>query len=235
MPGAASTSAAPSGIAYESAAAAGFNGSDSFTYRINDGTLASAPATVTLRVGRAHLVMAPLVIGRPGVPDLVGTFELTPEGSSFSSSQQVLVTVTVTNTGTGPTASGFWVDLYVNPAQVPSAANLRWEMNCGIDPCRGIAWYVDRVLAPGESVVLRSLRGSYVDESTLWDGRLPAGARSMYIFVDSWNPTVATGAVPELDERNNLFGRTDVRVTGLAPATLQSTTLLPAERPRVPR
>jgi hypothetical protein len=217
------------------APAAGFNGSDSFTYRINDGTLASAPATVTLRVGRAHVVMAPLVIGRPGVPDLVGTFELTPEGSSFSSSQQVLVTVTVTNTGTGPTASGFWVDLYVNPAQVPSAANLRWEMNCGIDPCRGIAWYVDRVLAPGESVVLRSLRGSYVDESTLWDGRLPAGARSMYIFVDSWNPTVATGAVPELDERNNLVGRTDVRVTGLAPATLQSTRLLPAERPRVPR
>jgi hypothetical protein len=224
-----------SGGAFTYTPVAGFNGSDSFTYRISDGMLTSAPATVTLRVGRAYVVMGPLMIGRPGVPDLVGTFELTPDGTSWSSTQQVLVTVTVTNTGTGPTSTGFWVDLYVNPAQLPSAANVRWEMNCGIEPCRGIAWYVDRVLAPGESVVLRSLRGSYVDESTLWDGRLPAGARSIYIYVDSWNPTVATGAMLELDENNNLFGRTDVTVTGLAPATAQSSTPLPAERPRIPR
>lgn len=193
---------------------AGYQGVDSFSYRVSDGALDSEPATVTLRVGLSYVVNAALVFGKPGAPDLVGSYTLTPAGASFSSEQQVLVTVTVTNTGTAATLAGFWVDMYVNPARVPSAANTRWDAVCGIDPCRGVAWYVGRTLEPGESVTLQSLKGLYVDDASFWDGRFPAGTRSLYIYVDSWNPTVAHGAVQESNEGNNLFGRTDVRVAG---------------------
>jgi VCBS repeat-containing protein len=196
----------------------GFSGVDSFSYRVTDGTDFSEPATVTIRVGLAYTIGFPLVSGNPGRPDLVATFRLLPDLPSYSFEQQVLVTVTVTNTGTAPTGAGFWVDMYVNPASPPSGPNVRWDQICGIDPCRGIAWYVARSLSPGESVTLTSLKGNYVDEASRWDGRLPGGARSLYVFVDSWNPTVAYGAVQERDETNNRFGRTDFTVSGVASA-----------------
>ncbi|MEN9934006.1 MAG: hypothetical protein RLZZ387_585, partial [Chloroflexota bacterium] len=211
----------------------GFNGPDSFTYRVTDAIVTSPPITATVRVGHSYAVMAPMVRGKPSAPDLVASLALTPDTNSFAAGQQVLATVTITNTGTGATESGFWVDLYVHPSRMP-ATNLRWDRICGIDPCRGIAWYVSRSLAPGQSITLHSLRGSYVEEATVWDGRLPAGTRSLYVYVDSWNPSVDTGAIRELDEANNLFGRTNMTVAGVAVAPKQGAVELPA-RPLAPQ
>ncbi|HWQ15232.1 MAG TPA: SdrD B-like domain-containing protein [Roseiflexaceae bacterium] len=205
------------------------------------GTLAAGQAVTAVDAGyrRVLTVFLPMVRGNPGRPDLVGSFTLTQNGAPYTGGPDVLVTVTVTNTGTGPTEAGFWVDLYINPYAVPSGPNLRWDRTCTLDQCRGIAWYVGRSLRPGESVTLTSTPGSYEESATIWNGRLPGGTRSIYIFVDSWNPPVPYGALDELNEGNNLAGRTDLQVgvaeAGSAPAEREvlSVVDLP-ERPRVP-
>ncbi len=146
-------------------------------------------------------------------PDLVGSFALDPNKTHFTAGEAVTITVVVTNQGSAATSSGFWVDFSINPAVTPGV-NQPWYDNCGMSPCRGIAWYVNVSLAPGESITLTSSPGSYSAGHTVWPGSFAAGTADLYLFVDSWNPTSPTAAVPESDETNNLTQRHGLVVGG---------------------
>src|SRR5690606_38198667 len=136
-------------------------------------------------------------------PDLVGSFSLSPNKTGFAPGEPVTITVVITNQGTAATTSGFWVDLSLNPAVTPTA-NLPWYDNCGMSPCRGIAWYVSVSLAAGQSITLTSQPGSYAPGHTVWNGSFPAGVDTAFPYVDSWNPGSAYASVDESNEDNNL-------------------------------
>ncbi len=179
----------------------GYLGPDTFSYTISDGNGGTATATVFLTVGDFKIYL-PLLFGPPPVPDLAGSFTL--DRSTLEPEKPVKITVTVTNRGEAP-ASQFWVDFYINPSQPPSGPNQRWDSVCGLKPCYGIAWYVDQTLAPGQSITLTSTADSYAASYTRWPGAFAPGTRDLYLYVDSWNPGVAHGAVLEKDETNNHF------------------------------
>ena len=106
-------------------------------------------------------VYLPLVIKMgesPSAPDLVGSFSLTPNQTSFNAGAAVLITAVVANQGTAR-ADGFWVDFYINPSATPGV-NVPWSSACSLSPCYGLAWYVSG-LDPGQSVTLTSAPGSY--------------------------------------------------------------------------
>lgn len=208
----------------------GFAGSDSFSYRASDGSAQTEPVVVMIDVGGRRYL--PLTYGSPARPDLVATLALSPDTSVFSDETRVQLSVTVRNQGTAATAAGFWVDLYLSPNQAP-ATNLRWDAACGLRPCYGIAWYVDRALAPGEQIVLTSDASSFRAQNTRWRGNFAAGTTDIYVLVDSWNPGVATGAIDEISEANNLVRRSGITVSG---ARQSQTTTLDAEMlaPREP-
>jgi len=174
-----------------------------------------------------NLLYLPLVLKGP-LPDLVGSFSLTPNNPDAA--EPVLITAVITNVGTAA-ADAFWVDFYINPSQVPSV-NLAWYDVCGMTPCYGLAWYVSGGLAPGQSVTLTSTPDSYAVDYSIWPGSFASGTSDLYLYADSWNPTVSSGAVLESDETNNLAER-QIRVTGpggevTAPVDLPST---PRNRP----
>jgi hypothetical protein len=137
----------------------------------------------------------------PGYADLVARFSLST--SVLQDHAPVLVTVTITNQGNAP-ADPFWVDFYINPTLPPIAANQPWDKSCDGRRCeQGIAWYVEKVLAPGESITLTSTPGSYYGKNTVWDGSFNTGLLNLYVYADSWNPGVPTGAAYESNETNN--------------------------------
>jgi hypothetical protein len=167
------------------------------------------------------LIYLPLVI-KPGTPDLVGSFNLTPNKTSFNAGEPVQITAVITNVGTAP-AGAFWTDFYINPSRVPEV-NLRWNDICGMTPCYGIAWYVSGGLAPGASVTLVSSCSDpavypqppcYGALYSIWPGSFASGTSDLYLYVDMWNPTVPTGGVAESDEDNNMAELHGLRVTGL--------------------
>jgi len=145
------------------------------------------------------------------MPDLIGSFSLSPVPTGAG--QAVLITAVITNQGSASTGL-FWVDFYINPSTSPTEANQPWDDVCGMTPCYGIAWYISTSLAPGQSLTLVSLSGGpcstsggtlghYCDANTVWPGSFASGTQHLYLFVDSWNPGVSTGAVAEGSENNN--------------------------------
>jgi uncharacterized repeat protein (TIGR01451 family) len=194
-----------------------FVGADSFTYTVRDSSGATTTATVNVDVRDAYMLHMPMVMASPGAPlsqpDLVGSFAITPNKTSFSTTEAVQITATVKNEGTAP-ASAFWVDLYINPSAAPTAANQAWNTMCGLNPCYGIAWFVPNGLAPGQSITLTSSASSYAVGSTRWNGSFASGTSDIYLYVDSWNPDVATGAVAESSETNNRAELHGLTVTG---------------------
>jgi hypothetical protein len=144
-------------------------------------------------------IYLPLLTNAPK-PDLVGSISLTPD--SLAPNSPVLISVTITNNGTAA-ASQFWVDFYINPSAPPTDTNQRWDRLCGLTPCYGIAWYVSQMIEPGQSITLTSTPDSYFAANTRWRGQFAQGTSDLYLYVDSWNPTVATGAVDEINETNN--------------------------------
>jgi hypothetical protein len=141
-------------------------------------------------------------IARAAAPDLMGTFTLSPNKLNFSPGELVTITVTITNQGTA-TAGGFWADFFINPSTPPTHANVIWNEVCGLTPCYGIAWSVPAGLAPGQSITLTSTPGSYGEGYTIWPGSFALGTTDLYLYVDSYNPGQADGAVVEGDETNN--------------------------------
>jgi hypothetical protein len=146
-------------------------------------------------------------------PDLVAS--LNASATQVEVGQPVGVSVTITNQGNAA-ASEFWVDLYINPSSPPSATNQPWNTRCQLDPCYGIAWYVTQSVAPGESIILTSTAGSYYAANTIWNGTFAPGTTDLYAYVDSWNPTVAEGAVTESNEANNRAELHGLTVAGTA-------------------
>jgi hypothetical protein len=189
---------------------AGYQGPDSFTYTISDGRGGTATATVTVTVERARILL-PYIHDRPVEPDLVVDFRLVP--ASPRAFVPARVEVTVTNRGRGP-ASNFWVDFYVNPREAPTV-NQPWNELCRDRNCRGIAWFYEGTLRPGESVTFTSTPQSadnpngYQPRYTLWDGFFENGSYSLYAYVDSWNRDSSgvardpRGAIAEENEDNN--------------------------------
>ena len=60
-----------------------------------------------------------------------------------------------------------------------------------------------------------SVPSSYDPEQTVWPGSFAAGTRDLYLYVDSWNPGAAVGAVLESDEDNNRSSLRNLSVTGV--------------------
>jgi hypothetical protein len=173
----------------------------------------------------AHLYL-PILFGlgaeepAQGTADLVGSISISPDMRSFTAGEPVTIIVTITNQGTAPTEP-FWADLYINPASMPTV-NHRWDDVCGLLPCHGLAWAVREPLAPGETITLTSAPGAYDPPQTVWPGWFAAGTTDLSLLVDSWNPGVATGAVPEgSGEGNNTAHLGGLTVTGENPPTPQ--------------
>jgi hypothetical protein len=185
----------------------------------------AAAVTVTntntgVSVYRTYL---PFIIKEPAqvqLPDLVvSELSIIPAQAAYTTSDDVTIKVTVTNTGQTPTASGFWVDLYINPNPVPTHANLPlpWydttpQPICST--CFGISWSVEQALAPGESIELFSTSASYEEAFTYWLGWLPAGTHNLYAYADTFNVDNLPGVIDEIDENNNRAEILGVQVTG---------------------
>jgi hypothetical protein len=159
-------------------------------------------------------------------PDLVGSISLNPNKRVFVAGEPAQISVIVTNTGNGD-AGPFWVDLFINPSAPPTASNIIWNERCALEPCFGITWSVPG-LAVGESITLTS--NNFPPGYSIWPGWFAAGMTDLYLYVDSWNPGVASGAVAESSESNNAAHLGGLTVTGKNPpfASAQSTTRLPA-------
>jgi hypothetical protein len=181
------------------------------------GTLSAGQSITTLDAGyrTQTRVFLPLIMAPATPPDLVvEAFTVTPAKSSYAAGEPVLITVKVKNVGGSPTTIGFWVDLYINPSTPPTTPNVRWNDVCGISPCYGIAWYVNQSLAPGQSITLTSAPGQFAGPQSIWPGSFASGTNALYVYVDSYNPPVPTGAVVEGNETNNRAEITGFVVAG---------------------
>ena len=89
------------------------------------------------------------VFSKQSPADLTGSLRLSPSKLAFAAGEPVTIDVTITNNGSAH-AAPFWVDLYINPSQPPTAANRTWNMVCGMTPCFGITWAVPGGLDPGD-------------------------------------------------------------------------------------
>ncbi|MDM8530892.1 Calx-beta domain-containing protein [Anaerolineales bacterium HSG25] len=168
---------------------------------------------------RSNPVSTPTATSVPvsNAPDLSGSFSLTPNQSSFTTADEVLITVVVTNQGTAR-ADSFWVDLFINPSSEPAEGNAIWNELCTLTPCYGLAWHVTGGLNPGESVTLTSTAGNFSADHTIWSGQFAAGTSDLYLYVDTWSPERGSaGLVSESDETNNRAELHGLSVTGSSP------------------
>ncbi|NOK63541.1 MAG: hypothetical protein GFH27_549371n40 [Chloroflexi bacterium AL-W] len=215
-------------------------GDDSFTYTILDSNGLTATATVSVTVKEFDIYLPLIVrVGEPELPDLTGSFELSSQ--TTTADEPVTITVTITNSGTA-SASNFWVDFYINPDTPPTSPNIPWDETCSIEPCYGIAWFVENTIAPGDSVILTSTSDSYFQPNTIWPGYFAPGTTDLYLYVDSWNRDTSIGngspygAIRESDEVNNRAEQTGLTIEGIqiAPANTRRPEDLPT-RPNRPQ
>jgi hypothetical protein len=182
----------------------------------------------TFKVVEKFVVAMPMITNNLK-PDLTASISLST--GTIKPGEAVQVNVTVTNNGNA-NAQGFWVDFYIQPSTAPTAPNQAWNRYCVLTPCYGIAWYVDEMIGPGQSITLTSTDDSFYAPNTRWRGFLPEATRDIYVYVDSWNPSVEYGAVDEHNEANN---RAEMHFTRRqAPSIEQSVTPLPDTMPTRP-
>ena len=161
------------------------------------------------------------------VPDLVvSSVTLSPNKTSFTTSEPVQISVVIKNQGSALTTP-FWVDLYLNPSRTP-ALNLIWSQLCSLKPCYGIAWQVTQPLAPGAEITLTSTVGSFATGYTNWHDRLAAGTTDLYVQADSWNPGKIVGASGDTNLANNLFHVGGLHVAGQNVASAGADVEIPA-------
>jgi hypothetical protein len=175
------------------------------------------PTITDLRIIRqSYLPLIERGADVPLAPDLVVTsVSLTPNKTTFTAGESVLITIVIKNQGTAASAT-FWTDLYLNPSTTP-ALNKVWNELCGITPCFGLAWAVSRELAPGESITLTSQVGSFGADYSVWKGWFASGTTDLYVLADSWNSGIPKGASGDSNMANNLFHLGGLRVTGINP------------------
>lgn len=216
------------------------SGEATIKVRATDGSGGLVEATFTVTVDpadtltRLYLPLIGLGLAAPQQPDLVGTLAIQPDQDTFTVGEPVVFTVTITNNGTAPTTTGFWVDLFINPTTppTPDLLPLRWAQTCAEpDYCFGVAWGVDEVLQPGQSIILTSEATSYNEEFTRWPGWLASGPTDLYLYVDNWGEQ-APGAILELDETNNRAEILGLTVSGENPPLPQALAPVLLERQR---
>jgi uncharacterized repeat protein (TIGR02543 family) len=157
--------------------------------------LASAADTVTITVNSAaapiYQMHLPLIQHSPA--ELRANLVVT----ALKADQDGLQ-LQIKNTGNAATQSAFWVDLYINPSQIPQL-NTPWQ---DIAPA-GAVWAVTQTLAPGESLLLTLDSPSFAIEYSLL--KYQAGDQ-LYAIVDSYNANSSYGAISESNEQDNRFG-----------------------------
>ena len=99
------------------------------------------------------------------------------------------------NQGNAVTRDGFWVDVYIAPEPVPSAANQIW-----LDLAdEGLAWGLTADLLTGKVLTLTAGGDHYADEYSQVTWPLAVGT-PVYTQVDSANAETTYGAVLEIHE-----------------------------------
>jgi hypothetical protein len=182
-------------------------------FRIADraGNLAESPLYFLPCDGCAPEKTPTPVPPRLTAPDLVvaglEVFPPKPENG-----EPVLFRAKVRNQGDGP-ASGFWVQLYLNPRTTPYVNSVASQLGTGL------FWYVGG-LAPGEEITLISSE-PYPSHAN-YAGHLASGMHSVYVLVDAYHTEGETGLVSESDESNNLLGPISLEVTGSRPFSWSS-------------
>ena len=173
---------------------------------VADSNIANNSASASLTIGAVpitHLYLPILFKEFALGPDLVvDLLNVTSNG----------ITVTIQNAGTTTVSDAFWVDLYINPSEVPSL-NKTWQEISS----HGAAWGVTKTLSPGESLTL-TLNDIYFDASQSNILPIPGGNPMIYVLVDAVNRSTTFGAVDELDETNNLASTIGPTSAGLSAA-----------------
>ncbi|MEM7344218.1 MAG: CARDB domain-containing protein, partial [Chloroflexota bacterium] len=109
------------------------------------------------------------------------------------------ISVVIKNIGNVSATDDFWVDLYINPVQVPSY-NIIWPTIT----TQGLVWGVTDSISPGESMTL-TLNGPYYFAELSTFSQFRPGT-TVWAQVDSANALTTYGGVLEGDETNNVFG-----------------------------
>jgi hypothetical protein len=160
-------------------------------------------------IGTLHIVNTtyiPLIAVSPPAPApspdliIVGAPQVLP--ATPQAGQPTEVRVIIKNAGTADVVSPFWVDLYVDPSEVPQP-NRIWP---DISPY-GAAWRVYGLRA-GDTITLSTRQpddphdpaSRYSNFTTF----VRSGAHQLYALVDSFSEGQPMGAVDETDEQNNL-------------------------------
>ncbi len=121
------------------------------------------------------------------------------------------VQVVINNAGNAPVTESFWVDLYIDPASPPTAANQVWSDLAD----EGLVWGISTPMQPGDVVVLTVGDANYWDLISQVSWPLVPDTW-VYVQVDSWNVDAPYGAVLESHEivhgpYENNIGYTRVR------------------------
>jgi hypothetical protein len=150
-------------------------------------------------------------VRKSGLPDL------TVERIALSGDT---VEIQIVNRGSGPASAPFWVDLYIDPATVPTRVNQTWS----VVGTQGLVWGITAEalpLEPGARLTLRPGDRFYSPGHSRQLAPLTASTR-LYAQVDSYNQSTSFGAVLERDEidggpYNNIAGGAAAQTSGRAP------------------
>ncbi len=150
-------------------------------------------------------VTTPIVdVPPPDLPDLVVDSIVVAPPQSLDSGP-VSVTVTIRNDGLVDARNGFWVQLFVDPADVPTVNSIALPQG------EGALWYVPSLAAGArESLTLEHVDHRYSN----FGGRFSSGSHELYAIVDAYNTEGNAGLVAESDESNNVLGPLVVDVGG---------------------
>jgi uncharacterized repeat protein (TIGR01451 family) len=215
---------------------------DTYSVRTEDqfGQNVAGSQSVSVIVNKDTVIFLPFIATPPSadLPDLVGSFTLSPNKTTFSADELVTISGRVTNQGTAPSTDAFWVDLFINPTTPPTPGEVPtiWNLRCE-QPCIGISWAITQTLQPGESITFNSTASSYQDEYTIWEGYFDTNPTNLYLYVDPWaaegTPDREQGAVIEILEDNNRTDLENLTVEGVTPRLSSAPTRWLPPRPNL--
>ena len=125
------------------------------------------------------------------------------------------VTIVIENSGNQAVSDGFWVDLYINPNPVPTAANQTWEQLSD----EGLVWGITDVdaLVPGGTLIIDLNHASFNAALSNFSGTFSNGME-VYVQVDSANAARESGGVQETHEiTNGLYNNIEHVTVSLSP------------------